>query len=330
LAAEGVWVNGSRQYHRHAAVIFAFDVKRFSRQMDRIRGELFTRLFTVIVYSGYRRRDGLLSYLFRKRYSSLFYRVNQYNICDGGLWLDQRAAGEKKGEGVLLKWMIAAGMILLTLVVYYVMVRVYQRFYTPFLIPILTSILTIIVLLAVFGVSYETYMIGGRWIDLFLGPAVVALAYPLYKQKKIVQSYFVPMIGGVLAGSIIGMVSGLQFAKWLGVTKKVYYAVLPKSVTTPVAMEIAEVLGGTPPLAAVFVMIAGIGGVVVGPYVLRWSGINSYLGRGIGFGSASHGIGTSKAFEYGEDTAAVSSVAMTLSAISVSVLGPLLVLLFYS
>src|SRR5699024_5537319 len=118
-------------------------------------------------------------------------------------------------------------------------------------------------------ISYDTYMIGGKYIDLLLGPAVVALAYPLYKQRVILIKNLMPILSGVTIGSIVGMVSGLLLAKASGVEKSLILTLVPKSVTTPVAMEISSVLGGNASLTVVFVMIAGFTGVVIGPYVLK-------------------------------------------------------------
>lgn len=226
--------------------------------------------------------------------------------------------------------LIAIIMILLTVVVYLFMNRLYRRFHLPFLIPTLTTTLTIIVILVCFQVPYETYMIGGQWVNLLLGPAVVSLAYPLYKQRSILIKNLVPILGGVFVGSIVGIVTGILFAQSLGFAKNLIFSLVPKSITIPVAMQIASELGGIPSLAAVFVMIAGLSGAIFGPYMFNWFRIKNFLGQGMALGSASHAIGIAKAFEYGEDTVSISSVAMTLSAVSGSVFGPLIVWFFYS
>ncbi|MFC7393590.1 LrgB family protein [Scopulibacillus cellulosilyticus] len=230
----------------------------------------------------------------------------------------------------MLKATIAIAMILLTIVIYFFMSRLYRRFNTPFLIPALSSTLCLVLLLILFGVPYKTYMLGGQFINLLLGPAVVSLAYPLYKQRAVLLQSLIPILSGVIVGSIVGIVSGLLFAKSIGVEKSLVMSLVPKSVTTPVAMGIAEELGGRPSLTVIFVMIAGFTGAVIGPYILKWLRISSILGKGIALGSASHAIGTSKAFEYGEKAATVSSVAMTLCAILDSIFGPLIVWIFYS
>jgi len=220
---------------------------------------------------------------------------------------------------------IAILVILLTVALYLAMVKLYGRFSFPFLIPVLTTTILVIVLLLVFHVSYEDYMIGGKWINSLLGPAVVALAYPLYNQRKIILRYSLPIVGGVLAGLFSGMISGLLFAEAFGVDRDLILSIIPKSITTPVAIQIATGLGGVPSMTVVFVMVAGFSGVILGPKMMKWIRIRSHLGKGIALGSASHALGTSKAFEYGELTVSMSSVSMTLCAVLGSVFGPIIV-----
>ena len=115
------------------------------------------------------------------------------------------------------------------------------------------------------------------------------------------------------------MVSGLLFAELFGISRSLILSIIPKSITTPVAIQIASGIGGVPSMTVVFVMIAGFSGVILGPLLLKWIRIRSSLGKGIAFGSASHALGTSKAMEYGELTVSMSSVSMTLCAVLGSV-----------
>jgi len=167
-------------------------------------------------------------------------------------------------------------------------------------------------------------MIGGEWIDKLLGPAVVALAYPLYTQREIIKQIATPMIIGIFIGALVGITTGILFTKLVGFEDAIIYSLSPKSVTTPVAMDIASSIGGIPPLAVVFVMIAGIGGGVMSSSVFKWTKVNNYIGRGVGIGSASHAIGTAKAMENSELEGSVATVAMVLSAIFVSILAPII------
>lgn len=217
--------------------------------------------------------------------------------------------------------------ILLTIVAYIVGKWVYIRTRIPFLLPIFTAVVIVIVSLISLNLSYEAYMSGAKWIDYLLGTAVVALSYPLYQNRVIIKDMALPIIIGTFFGAIIGLTSGVYLAKLLDIEDVILFSLAPKSVTTPVAMEVAEQLGGVGSIAAVFVMIAGIGGVMLSPYVFRLLRITTPIGRGLGLGSASHAIGTSKALEYSELDASISTVAMILSAIFVSVLTPLFILI---
>ncbi|WP_078555551.1 LrgB family protein [Bacillus alkalicellulosilyticus] len=214
-----------------------------------------------------------------------------------------------------------------TILVYMLTRKLYERYPNPFTLPILLSTTSIVIVLLFFKIPYESYQIGAQWIEKLLGPAVVALAYPLYKQWKLVSTYAVPIIVGVVVGACIGITSGFYFALWLGVENEIIYSVLPKSVTTPVAMEVSGDIGGVPSLAAIFVMIAGIGGTVLSPFCYKLFRIHHEVARGIGLGSASHAVGTAKAIEYSQQEGAISTVAMTLSAIVVSIIIPILVIL---
>ncbi|WP_254434305.1 LrgB family protein [Halobacillus sp. Marseille-Q1614] len=224
--------------------------------------------------------------------------------------------------------MVAILMFAVTIVVFLLMSRLYTRFHNPLLAPVLTSTLLIVLMLVIFQIPYETYMKGGRWIDTFLGPAVVALAYPMYKQRKEILTYLLPVLSGVLAGLVTALGTGLLFAKAFGIDRIQILSMVPKSLTTPVAIPVSTEIGGIPSMTVVFTMVAGFTGLIAGPLLLKWTRMTSAMGQGIAFGSASHALGTSKALEYGEETASMSSVAMSLTAIFGSVLGPLFVWIF--
>lgn len=220
-------------------------------------------------------------------------------------------------------------MILLTVVAYFFMTRLYKRYSYSYLIPVLTATTLIIVFLLVFHIPYKNYMIGGQWISSLLGPSVVALAYPLYKQRHFLINNLLPILGGVLIGAISGMVSVGLLAKIIGIDHTLILSIIPKSLTTPVAIEVAKGLGGNTSMAIVGVMIAGIFGAMAAPTIFKIMRVHSPIGRGIALGSASHAMGTSKAAEYSELTFSMSSVTMTLCAIIGSFLGPIVVWLFH-
>jgi predicted murein hydrolase (TIGR00659 family) len=226
-------------------------------------------------------------------------------------------------SNLLLLLIVVSG----TVILYFTMRHTYARFPIAVLHPVLTSTAIIILLLLVFNVSYESYMVGGEWIEIFLGPSVVALAYPLYNQRTVVVKYRNAIILGVASGLFTAMGSILLFAKLFRFENEMIQSIIPKSITTPVAIQLSSALGGIPSLTAAFVMIAGFSGVILGPLVMKYTRIQSPLSKGLALGSASHALGVAKSTEYGELSLSMASVSMTLSAIAGSAVGPLFILL---
>jgi len=223
----------------------------------------------------------------------------------------------------------AVVIILGTVGIYLVVSMVYRRFRLPVLMPALTATLVVVVALLYFDIPYDTYMIGGKWINQLLGPAVVSLAYPLYRQRHTLRRNLPAVLGGTLVGLLVGMLSGVFLGLLLGFPKDYIVSLLPKSITTPVAIQISASLGGEAALTSVFVMVAGFTGAIAGPYILKLLRVRGAVGIGIGLGTASHALGTAKALEYGDEAVSMSSVAMTVCAIAGSVASPLVVWLLY-
>lgn len=216
----------------------------------------------------------------------------------------------------------AAFFAVLTVSIYLLTNILYLKYRKTLLNPVLASTAILALILVLGNIPYDTYMMGGSWIGTLLGPAVVALAIPLYKQRDLLFNNMLPILSGIAAGVVVGMASGVLFTQLFRFSEELILTVLPKSLTTPVAMQVASNLGGIPSLAAVFVMVAGFTGYIVGPALLKWLHIDSPIGRGIGLGTSAHGMGTAKAFEYGQQETSMSSVAMTLSAVLGALLGP--------
>ncbi len=223
-----------------------------------------------------------------------------------------------------MKWF---GLVI-TIIAYLLARKFYQRFPYPFFVPVLIATVIIISVLLLSDYPYEQYAKDVSLITELLGVAIVALGYPLYKQWKVIQKYLIPIFFGTFIGTYLGLESGRMLAKWFQFDDSVTYSLIVKSVTTPVAIEITSEIGGIRALAAVFVMIAGISCVVLGPFLLKWLKIDQPLEIGIGYGCAAHVLGTSKSLEFGEEAAAVSSVSMTFCAIFASFLTPVIIALF--
>lgn len=227
-------------------------------------------------------------------------------------------------------FVIGIAMIALTMVLYIPATRLYKRIKWPILMPVLTTTAVIVVILLITGIKLDTYMLGGKWIQDLLGPAVVSLAFPLSKHMDVLKRNIIPILGGTLGGSIVGMFTGASVALLLGYPKDIVIALLPKSVTTPVAIQLADQAGGNASFTSLFVMIAGFSGILLGPLMMKWIRIKDNSAYGIGLGSASHALGMARSFEYGENAVALSSVSMIVSAIAGSLFLPLWVSIIYS
>lgn len=221
------------------------------------------------------------------------------------------------------------GYALLTIAIFYFMTWFYKRSGISFLFPVLTSTIALVLILAYGKIPYESYMKGGQVINFFLGPAVVAMAYPLYTQWDVIMKYKKTILISVVIALFTSIISVLLLGSLFGLSKEVLYSFLPKSITSPVAIQISETIHGIPEWTVIFVILAGITGAIMGPYLYKLLKINTPVSRGVAMGSAAHGIGVSKLGEYGELTLSIGSVAMTLTALLGSVICPLIVYLLF-
>lgn len=190
--------------------------------------------------------------------------------------------------------------------------------------PILIAIVVLIGFLKLTGMSYETYAEAGSLIDFWLKPAIVALGVPLYLQLKSIRRQLLPVLVSQLAGCTTGIVAVVYMAKWLGASDAVVISLAPKSVTTPIAMEVAQTLGGIPPLTAALVVCVGLFGAVFGFKVLQVGRVKSPIAQSLSMGTASHAVGTSRAMEYGCIYGAYASLGLILNGLLTALLAPLL------
>ena len=189
--------------------------------------------------------------------------------------------------------------------------------------PILLTIATLILYLKCADISYETYSEGGELIAFWLKPAVVALGVPLYLQLEMIKKQWMPILLSQLVGCLVGVVSVVLIAKGLGATPDVICSLAPKSVTTPIAMEVSNATGGIPSLTAAVVVMVGLFGAVFGFRVLDMGRVKSPIAQGLSMGTASHAIGTSAAMEVSRKYGAYASLGLTLNGILTSILAPM-------
>lgn len=195
---------------------------------------------------------------------------------------------------------------------------------TPLLNPVLIAVILVVGVLLATGTSYATYFEGAQFVHFLLGPATVSLAVPLYRQWHRVRASALAIGASLVTGSLTAILSAVVTARVLGGSDQIIASLAPKSVTAPVAMAIAEELGGVPSLTAVVVIVTGIFGAMFGPLVLNLCGITDWRARGLAIGTASHGIGTARALMVNETAGAFAGLAMGLNALATALLLPIL------
>ncbi len=156
--------------------------------------------------------------------------------------------------------------------------------------PILVTIAVLILFLKATGISFETYQEGGQYIDFWLKPAIVALGVPLYQNLGQIRRQFVPIFLSQLVGCVVGIVSVVLIAKAMGASREVIVSLAPKSVTTPIAMEVCNSMGGIPSLTAAIVVCVGLFGAVLGFKVLEVWHVRNPYSQGLSMGTASHAV----------------------------------------
>ncbi len=188
--------------------------------------------------------------------------------------------------------------------------------------PVLLAVTALVILLWTTDTPYRTYFDGAQFVHFLLGPATVALAIPLYAQLDRLKRMAGPLLVALLAGSLAAAFSAVLIGSLLGASDATLYSLAPKSVTTPIAMGIAERLGGLPSLTAVLVILTGILGAVGAQGLFALMKCNDPAIRGFAMGVASHGIGTARAFQVSEQMGAFAALAMGLNGLLTAVLLP--------
>lgn len=190
--------------------------------------------------------------------------------------------------------------------------------------PVLLTVLVLVMILLLTDTPYETYFEGAQFVHFMLGPATVALAIPLYRQWSSLKRHPLALTVSVLSGSLTAVVSAILIAKLGGVSDQALVSIAPKSVTTPVAMGITEGLGGLPSLTAVVVILTGILGASLGPWLLDTLRVTNPMAKGLAMGTASHGIGTGRAIFMGDVAAAFAGLAIGLNGLATAILLPVI------
>lgn len=214
-------------------------------------------------------------------------------------------------------------MLLLVIGSYYIGTLLYRRLRSAWVHPVAVAMILCIVVLLILGIDYPTFQAGTAFLDFLLGPTVVALGYLLYEQLEHLRGREIAIFVATIIGAFVGIASVVLLGYFFNLDETLIASLAPKSATMPIAIPLSEQSGGLPAITAVVVFLTGITGSLIGPWILDKCGITHPIARGLALGSASHGIGTSRAIELGAIEGAVSGLAIGLTGVAISLLLPL-------
>jgi predicted murein hydrolase (TIGR00659 family) len=213
----------------------------------------------------------------------------------------------------------------ITLAAYQLAIAAYEKTRWIFLQPVLVSMLLVVGVLLSCGLTYAEYRKSTEIMNILLGPATVALAVPLYLNLRRIRQLFWPTFTTLVVGGVFATGICLLLGWWFGAEHMILMTLAPKSVTSPIAMLVAEQIGGVAALAAVFVLITGVIGAIFGPALLTRLGVRSPEARGMALGLTAHAVGTSVALQESEECGAFAALAMSLMGVATAVFLPLAV-----
>jgi predicted murein hydrolase (TIGR00659 family) len=193
--------------------------------------------------------------------------------------------------------------------------------------PVLIAVLLIGAVLLLTGTPHARYFDGARFVHVLLGPATVALALPIIRNRALILRQWRAIVTALLVGAAVGLASAVGLAMALGLPQSTIASLAPKSVTAAIAMGISEQVGGTPPLTAVLVIATGILGAVLITPLMNRIGVTDYAARGFAAGLSAHGIGTARALQVNETAGAYAALAMALNGLVTALMAPLLLAL---
>ena len=213
--------------------------------------------------------------------------------------------------------------IVLSLLTYWLAVEIRKKLNYPLLNPLLMSAFFSIVILVIFDIDFETYNEGGQYISFLLTPSTVCLAVPLYKQSQILIKHLDAILLSILSGCLAGMICVVLLCILLGASDVLLLSMLPKSITTAIAMGISQLIHGNATMTVGIVIMTGIFGAMIAKSILRIFHIHHPIAVGLACGNSAHAIGTAKALEFGEIEGAMSSLSIVVAGILTVFLAPL-------
>ncbi len=213
---------------------------------------------------------------------------------------------------------------LATLTGYAMCNAIYRRYRSIWLSPVLLTPVLLITLTLLLRTSYAEYLSGTSWLLLMLGPATAAFAVPIYRERALIRRYWPILLIAVVVGSFCALVSAWALANLLQLDSAIARSLVPRSITTPFAMELSARIGGLPALTAVLVIVTGLFGALVGERLLSWLPASALLARGCAYGMAAHGVGVARAYELDPRAGAIAGLTMILAGVGNVLIGSLL------
>ncbi len=217
----------------------------------------------------------------------------------------------------------AAFWCLATLAGYALCNAIYRRHRHAWLSPVLLTPALLIVLALLLRAPYSTYISGTAWLLLMLGPATTAMALPIHRERALIRRHWPVLLVATVLGSLTAVLSAWALAALLQIDGAMAQSLIPRSITTPFAMELSARIGGIPALTAVLVILTGLFGALVGERLLAWLPVDARLARGCAYGMAAHGVGVARAYELDPRIGAIAGLTMIIAGVGNVLVGAL-------
>lgn len=217
--------------------------------------------------------------------------------------------------------------LILTILAFEIGLYIFKKVKLPIFNPLLLGIIITMSVISFFDIPLEYFRKGGDYITFLLAPATISLALPLYRQLDKLKQNFFPIVIGSVVGAITAILSTIFLGKLLGIDKMLLVSFMPKSITTPIGIELSKLLGGVPAITIFAILVTGVAGNVFAPVVCKYFKIKHPVAKGIGIGISSHAVGTSKALEMGEIEGAMSALSIVIAGIITFIIAPIFIFL---
>lgn len=211
-----------------------------------------------------------------------------------------------------------------TLLVYYLNKRLYRRWRTLILMPLVMTPMVLVVILLITHITWTDYIADSHWLIWLLGPATLAFAVPVYENMAIIKRHWMSLSAGVITATLVAVCSSVWLARLFTLPVDIQRSLAVRSITTPFALAAAKQVGGQPDLVALFVVLTGVFGMAVGDFLFLRIAIRQGMAKGAGFGAASHGAGTARAYQIGPQEGVVSSLVMMLAGVVTVLAAPII------